>query len=197
MNSYEVFCLYQAIKLHFSQDSYDFFKYHGKSRITPDAFENRKDKWYFSKLSRKFNERDECIMFLVANMLEDDKAWIGNLLTEQADDINRHRQKVIQSLTYTFENDVTNLLGQVSEPDQMLKVIDGEHPLLLKSLMRKEVQIETVCIMNSLMKFLPMWQKRIEDTIIWPSWQMKIRKYAAFLQVDDVKYRNILKKVIV
>jgi hypothetical protein len=196
MTGYEVFCLYQSLKLHFSQESYDYFKYQGKSRVTIESFENRKDKWHFSKLSRKFNNKDECIDFLVANFIDNDKVWVGTLLTEEADAIYRERQRVIQSLSYTFENDCARLFDTGEDPNAIIKSTDGEHPVLLKKVMQKEVQIETLCILNSILQFLPMWKKRINDTIIWPIWQMKMLKYAAFLPSDVVKYKLILKKVI-
>lgn len=196
MTGFEVFCLYQSLKLHFSQDSYDFFKYQGKSRVTIETFENRKDKWHFTKLSRKFNNKDECIDYLVANFLENDKVWVGTLLTEEAEALYRQRQKVIQSLSYTFENDCGNLFGDITDPNVIIRVTDGDHPILLKKTMQKSIQIETLCLLNSMLNFLPMWKNKITDNIIWPIWQLKMLKYAAFLPADMIKYKLILKKVI-
>jgi hypothetical protein len=196
MTGYEVFCLYQSLKLHFTQDSYDFFKYQGKSKVTIESFENRKDKWHFTKLSRKFSNKEGCIDFLVANFLEDDKVWVGTLLTEEADGIFKQRQKVIQSLSYTFENDCNLLFANVTDPNELLKVIDGEHPLLLKKTMQKVIQIETLCILAKILDFLPMWNSKITDTIIWPLWQSKVIKYSPFIQFDEAKKRRILKNSI-
>lgn len=196
MTAYEVFCLYQSIKLHFTQDSYNFFKYQGKSKVTIESFENRKDKWHFTKLSRKFSNKEVCIDFLVANFLEDDKVWVGTLLTEEADAIFKQRQKVIQSLSYTFENDCNLLFANSTDPNELLKVTDGEHPLLLKKTMQKVIQIETLCILAKILGFLPMWNSKIADTIIWPLWQSKVIKYTAFLPVDMIKYKMLLKKVL-
>jgi hypothetical protein len=196
MTAYEVFCLYQSLKLHFTQQSYDYFKYQGKSKVTIDSFEVRKDKWHFSKLSRKFTNKEECVSFLVANFLEDEKVWIGSLLTEEADIIYKKRQKVIQSLSYSFENDCIRLFENNENPNGLLKVTNGDHPILLKKTMRKEIEIETVCILNMILNFLPNWQTKINDTIIWPIWQTKILKYAAFLPQDVVKYKLLLKKVL-
>ena len=64
ITGYEAFCLYQAIKLHFTTDYYDYFKYGGKSKISVDAFENRKDKFYFYKLSRRLQSKDDLVDFL-------------------------------------------------------------------------------------------------------------------------------------
>lgn len=196
MTAYEVFCLYHSLKLHFTQQSYDYFRYQGKSKVTIDSFEVRKDKWHFSKLSRRFTNKEECVSFLVANFLEDEKVWIGSLLTEEADIIFKKRQKVIQSLSYTFENDCIKLFEHHENPNGLLKVTNGEHPVLLKKTMRKEIEIETACILNMILNFLPNWQTKISDTIIWPIWQTKILKYAPFLPQDTVKYKLLLKKVL-
>lgn len=196
MTAYEVFCLYHSLKLHFTQQSYDYFRYQGKSKVTIDSFEVRKDKWHFSKLSRRFTNKEECVSFLVANFLEDEKVWIGSLLTEEADIIFKKRQKVIQSLSYTFENDCLKLFEHNENPNGLLKVTNGEHPVLLKKTMRKEIEIETACILNMILNFLPNWQTKISDTIIWPIWQTKMLKYAPFLPQDTVKYKLLLKKVL-
>jgi hypothetical protein len=66
----------------------------------------------------------------------------------------------------------------------------------LKSGLRKEVSIETVCLLNNVLGFVPMWSKKIADTIHWPNYRMKLLKYAAFLPKDDVKYKLLLKKVL-
>lgn len=196
ITGYESFEIYQALKLHFTQDSYNYFKYNGKSNISITSFENRKDKYHFYKLSRKYTDRDTLVNFLVSNFLEDDKMWVGSTLQEEAEINYRKRQKVIQSLSYVFENDCRKLFEHENDPNSILKVTNGEHPILLKSTMRKEIEIETTCILNMILNFLPKWQTKITDTIIWPLWCSKIKKYAAFLPQDTVKYKLILKKVI-
>jgi hypothetical protein len=98
ISGYEAFGLYQSLKLHFTTDSYDYFKYNGKTNVTVTAFENRKDKYHFYKLSRKYTNKEDLINFIVANLIEDEKSWVGALLQEEADMNFRKRQKVIQSL---------------------------------------------------------------------------------------------------
>lgn len=196
MTPYEVFGIYQALKLHFTQESYDFHKYNGKSRISLDAFDKRKDKWHFAKLSRKFNDRDECIHFIIANLLEDNQSWVGNLLMPEADDVYKNRQKVIQSLSYTFENDCRHLFEDANNPNDVVKVVDGDYPIVLKKTMQKITQIETLCILAKLLGFLPNWSKQISDTIIWPNYRMKVVKYSDFLQFDTNRYKLLLKRIL-
>ena len=56
--------------------------------------------------------------------------------------------------------------------------------------------IETVIIMDDLMNFLPMWQRKIQDDIIWPKWELKLTKYKPFLHYDKNKLKSILKEMV-
>ena len=192
MTGYEAFCLYNSLKLHFSTDSYDYFKYQGKSRVTIDSFENRKDKYFFYKLSRR-NEKEDYVEFLVSNFLYDETIWVGKLLEEEALTRHRERMKVLQSMTYTFTNDCKHMLEDCKQPNDLL-ITTGEYPKLLTMTLRREVTLETFCILNSLMNFLPMWTKRIDDTIRWPGIKRKSMKYLPHIKFDCVKMKAILLK---
>jgi len=195
MTGYETFGLYQALKLHFTSESYDFFKYNGKTNASVTTFENRKDKYHFYKLSRKYSDRDDMVNFIVANFVEDENSWVGSLLQENAEVNFRKHQKVIQSLSYTFENECRNLFEGFSNPNDII-MTDGVYPVLLTKTLRNEISIETLCVLNGVLNFFPMWAKRIDDTIRWPEFRRKCVKYASFLPKDDVKYKLILKKVL-
>ena len=195
MTGYETFALYNALKLHFTKDSFDFFKYGGKSRVSVNAFENRKDKWFFYKISRRYIKREELISFMVSNLLENENLWVGELLEEKSNTVYLKRQKVIQSLSYTFKNDCLNLFEGSENPNDVLKT-SGDYPILLKKALQKQVEIETICILNSILKFFGTWNRKITDTIRWPEYCRKINKYAPFLKYNDVQYKLILKEII-
>lgn len=190
MTGYEAFCLYNSLKMHFTLESYDYFKYNGKTKTSIDAFENRKDKYYFYKLSRR-NTKEDYIDFLVSNFVHDENVWVGTLLTEEAMMIHRDRMKVIQSLSYTVGEDFSKLIDKCSDPNELLKV-EGEYPILLTMMLQKDIRIETMCIMNALMNFFPMWNKKITDTIRWPQIRKKCLKYTSFIQFDGYKMKNLL-----
>ena len=196
MTGYETFGLYQALKLHFTQESYDFFKYNGKTNVSVTTFENRKDKYHFYKLSRRLAQKEDMIDFIVANLVEDEKTWVGSLLMQESEVNYRKHQKVIQSMSYTFENDCKLIFGDcILNPNEVL-MTDGDYPVLLKKGLQKLVNIESVCLLNNMLGFVPMWSKKIADTIHWPNYRMKLLKYSAFIPKYDVKYKLILKKVL-
>lgn len=195
MTGYEAYALYNSLKLHFTQDSYDYTKYNGKSRTTVDSFEKRKDKYLFHKLSRKYTSQDELAQFLIANFVNDPSVWVGKLLEESSEDIFREQQKALQSLSYIFENECEELFQKYDNPNEVLKT-QGDYPVLLTKMLRKEIHFETVCILNKILNFVPMWDKKISDTIQWPQIKKKIEKFTCFLPTDVLKYKLILKKIL-
>jgi hypothetical protein len=78
----------------------------------------------------------------------------------------------------------------------MLTVINGQHPTLLREVMSGTITVETIAILNDIMNFFPMWDRKISEDIIWPNWCLKVKKYTPFIQYDKDKFRNILKEIV-
>jgi hypothetical protein len=133
--------------------------------------------------------------FYVANFVYGKSDWVGELLQDGNENYLKW-QKIIQSLTYTFENDIVHLLDEVEKPNDLLLVKSNEFPKLLQSVMNYSISIETVIILNDIMNFFPMWKKQIDDDIVWPDWQRRIEKYSPFIHYDKTKLKNILKEKI-
>jgi hypothetical protein len=188
------FALYNALKTHFTSKSYDFFRYNGKTNVSKETFLKRKDKYSFYKLSRKFS-LEELRNFYIANFVYGDASWVGEMTGPEGEVAYKKWQKINQSLTYVFENDILGLVGN-DAPEQMLIVNDGQHPTLLREVMSGTISMESLCILNDIMNFFPMWDRKINDDIIWPNWRLKCEKYTPFIQYDKVKFKNILKEVI-
>ena len=191
---FAAFALYNALKTHFTSKSYDFFKYNGKTNVSKETFMKNKSKYQFYKLSRKYS-LEELRNFFIANLVHGDSSWVGEMLGPEGDKAYTKWQKTNQSLTYVFENDIIGLLGD-DDPEQMLAVIDGQHPNLLREVMSGSIQIETMVILNDIMNFFPMWDRKISDDIIWPNWRLKCVKYTPFVTYDKVKFKNILRELV-
>lgn len=190
MTGYEAFCIYNALKMHFTSDSYDYFLYNGKTKISVDSFEKRKDKYFFYKLSRR-NVKEDYIDFLVSNFVYDEDVWVGKLVDEDALMVHRERMKTIQALTYNVSEDFSRILSVSHDPNDVLKV-NSDYPTLLTMMLQNDIKIETVCILNSIMNFFPHWSKKINDSIRWPMIRKKCIKYTPFIQFDKQKMKTIL-----
>jgi hypothetical protein len=194
-NGFSAFALYNAIRLHFTSDSYDFFKYNGKTNVSKSSFSSRKDKYTFYKLSRKY-KLEELKYFYISNFLEKNVNWIGDITGPDGESVFKEWQSRCQSLTYNFEQDIILVLEKGESLDSMFKVTDGQYPLLLNEVMQRNIKIETFVILNDLLNFFPMWSKKISDTIIWPDIKRKCEKYTPFLNYDKVKFKNIVKQSV-
>lgn len=194
MTPYECCYHYTGIKLHFTT-SYDYVKYNGKVQLTKEQFEKRKDKFFFQKLSKKYSKQEELIEFLISNFIDKDKVWVGDLLLEQATSNYQNRQKILQSLSYIFENDCSFLFYEINNPNEIL-ITNGDYPILLKKTLQQDIHFESFCILNMILNFFPMWKNKISDNVYWPTVCKKVEKYSCFLPKDHVKYKKILKKVL-
>ena len=195
MNGYDLYCTYQAIKLHFTSEKYNFFQYDGKTRVSVEAFQKRRDKFLFHRLARKYRD-DEMVPFLVANFVHSDDNWTKSLLEDQAEETYRDWRRTTDSMTKVYLEDLQKICPDPKEFNNLFKVEDGQFPKLLVSFMQKEITIETMVILNNIFDFIRIWDKKISDDIIYPKMSRKIRKYGAFLNVNVDKYKQLTKETL-
>tara|TARA_B100000459_G_scaffold144277_1_gene106780 strand:- start:10540 stop:11133 length:594 start_codon:yes stop_codon:yes gene_type:complete len=187
---FESYKLYNALKLHFETDGYDAIKYHFKTSIKPTSFFKRKDKFFFAKLAKTYeNELKE---FYIANFKNDVK-YVGDMLNEGGERYYRDHKKIMESLTYQFQTDINKLNDMDVSFDSLLEAEENNHPLIIKLWMQEEILLETVVILDSLLGFVERENKKITDTIIWPDIYRKIMKYKPFVKFDRDKCLNLLK----
>lgn len=189
MNGFDVYKLYLAIKLHFTSDKYNFFTFNGKTRTTLESFEKRKDKYFFKKLATKF-DRDELIQYFVANFVQNEDTWIGDISRMENSSIHSNWLKKIQSMSFVFSNDVDVLLRDNNFED--IFRVNHTHPPLIKKYLSKSISLETLVILNQLLYFIKDFDKTIKDPLVWPDLKRKVVKYEPFLSIDKPKYKQIL-----
>ena len=186
MTPLEAFKLYTAIKNHFSTESYDYFKYNGKTRVSEHTFETRKDKYMFYKLSK----HEDPLNFLVANLSIVPNLWVGEMFSAECQQRYKDFLKKKQSLTYIFKNEIDALLDDF---DKNFQVPAGGYPHLLNLLVRKKISIETFIIIQDCVRFFGTWNKQIQDTVQWPKIAMQCRKLYPFLSYEKDKYCEIMR----
>ena len=111
------------MKSHFNSD-YDFNKYNGKTSVSVDSFLKRNDRPFLEKLVENIKTIQKSFLYLI--LLKTQKVRVGNF----TDDNFVQYQKRKQSLKYTYENDVLNLLRKYQSYDKLFEVKDGQHPMI-------------------------------------------------------------------
>ena len=66
------------------------------------------------------------------------------------------------------------------------------HPYVIKEYMSGTICLETVVILNKLVKFMDRADSVITETILWPDVSRKIRKYNTFVNINI----NNMKKIV-
>ena len=193
MSGFSAYLEYTAIRLHFNS-TYDYFKYSGKVPLTIEHYEKRTDKHIFEKLSRKY-VNDTLKDYYVSNFLDNklNVGWVGNIVGHEGEDSYARWSRIIQSITYIFKNDLDYLLDLYENPNKILIVESEDYPILLQEVMRKNIHIETFCILNKILKFKVLWDKKVKDDIIYPYYQKLMIKYTPLIPHDITKMKIILK----
>lgn len=191
----ECYRTYIAIKNHFTQKKYDYHKYNGKVKASLESFYKRKDRFWFEKMSRTKTE-DEIKNFFVANFAscnDPQTLWIGEII-KNGESNYKNWQKKIQSLAYLFKEE----LGIICSQDDFIsnfKIIGSKHPKIIKLYLSNKISLETLIILNKILKYKANYDKNLEDPI-WEFTSMKIEKYSPFIHIDIDKYKNIVKEII-
>ena len=193
LSAFDTYCLFLALKNHFTRDSYDFFKYRGKVNASPDSFMSRKDRFQFQKLSRLHTDI-EMPDFIVANILCG-KAWVGDFLDDDAEENYLKHLKIRQSLSYMFANELDAMFRDC-QPTVSFRVYRDRYPSAFMYYLSGNITIETMVILNTLLNYIPKWDSFYSDDSIWPKHSMLIKKYAPFLECDKQKMKVILKNKI-
>ena len=189
MTGFEVYKMYLALKLHFTSDTYDYFQYGGNAKASQVSFDQRKDKFFFVKLSRKFKDF-ELRDFFVANFLAEDKVYPATLVREGAKNYAEYIKRK-ESLSYQFREDV-GTLHDLQEDFEGLFTVTSVHPPLVKAYLGAKISIETLTIFNKVFHFISHFDKTIRDEIVWKPLRNKVVKYDPFLSVELGKYKSIV-----
>lgn len=186
MNANEALQYYTAIKLHFTNPSYDFFQYRGQVKYALDLGK-RKDKWQLQKIAK----HPDPFGLLVCNLSINPGAWTGDIISDVGLKRYKEWQKRNESLTYTFEQDLKKLKPKF--PDNT-SIPPSEHPYLLKLYLGEHICIESFVILNFFFDLKDRWDMDMPNDIIWRSIRMSIQKYAPFVKFDRLKCLDAVRK---
>lgn len=182
--------MYNALKLHFNSEEYDYIKYNGKTRI---KFIPQQQLYAFQKLNNRYG--DELKNFYVSNLLENPNIWIFDLLNQECDDIYKKWKRTQESLGYVFKNDVSTILESCDDVNDVFK-IKNTFPPLMKMVQQKKITIETLLILDSILNFIDKWNRQIKEELIWKPFNLKCNKYKPFLLFDSNKMKKILREEV-
>jgi hypothetical protein len=185
---------YVALRLHFTQDSYDYFKYQGKVKpIKGSTFEARNDVFHFRRLERRY--KDDLTGFYVANMTQGVR-FIREMVTVEAEKRYVDWKRHMESITYRFKQDMQNVAESCSDVAKAWST-NGDHPEVLRLYLGGKLSIESLILSDRVLKFQDRWDTRITDTIIWPDVSRLMKKYGPFVTADNDTIKKTMRQVFI
>ena len=132
MEPIDVYLMYCAMKAHFGKTDYNFIKYGGKSRVSRNSFFKRKDRYFFVKLSRKYETENEIRNYFIANFMMEQRGYVANF-----NDENYEKWQNRQNNFYDiFANEIQPL---VKDFNSLFEIKKSEHPKLMKEYLGKRI----------------------------------------------------------
>ena len=195
MNGFEVYKIYLAVKLHFTSKgrSYDFHKHLGRTTARLETFTKRRDRYFFHKLSKSYNN-NTIVDYFVSNFVTNTNLWVGDIIGKTGDDNYKQWSKKIEALHYYYEQDIDYILEQYYKFDDLFKSVNGQHPPILKMFLSKRINFETVLILDEILSFTKQLNKNINEKVLWPKLYDRMIRYRAFLNYNLTKYKMTLKR---
>jgi hypothetical protein len=188
-DAFKTYIDYLALKRHFTTKTYDYHKYNGKVKASFEAFQTRKDAFFFYKLSLKPARRN----LMLSNIVKNSNIWAGDFLEEPAEETYMNWKKRMDGLTYHFQQDLKQLDDNYKSN---FIVKDGQHPKLLSCFLQRKLSLETFTILTNLSNVLDYWNETVVDKIVAGDKILLSRKYFPFLDFDQKKFSLIIKNHI-
>ena len=198
MNGFEVYKIYLAIKLHFTSkgQSYDFHKHNGRTTARLATFTKRRDRYFFHKLSKSYNDKS-IVDYFLSNFVSNTNIWVGDIIGKTGDDTYKQWSKKLEALHYYYEQDIDYLIERMTANEMTFDDIftskNGQHPPILKMVLAKRINLETFVILEDLLSFSKQLNKDISETVLWPKLCDRIERYRPFLHYNITKYRITLR----
>ena len=186
MEPVDVYLMYCALKAHFGKSDYDYITYKGKTKIKRESFYKRKDRSFFVKISKKYDNPQD---YFLSNFIKDRNGYIANFNDQNYESWKLKRQGF-------FEGFGVEMYPLVLSFEALFDIKNGNHPKLLKEFLGGRVSIETMIILNNLVNYSKKWDKQLEDDVVWPDLKKFMNNYKRFLTIDEKRYRMKLLKLI-
>ena len=185
--SFRLYVNYLAMKKHFTTDGYDYHRYNGKVRAGFDKYQTRPDVYFFHKLSKADDPQGQ----MLANMIVKPDIWIRDIVEETGEARYLEWRKRMESLTYTFKNDLNKLDDNYQAN---FAVHNGQHPHIMSLYLQRQISLETLSIIAKASNIFAYWEKEIVDKFVARDIIRISRKYRPFLEISEKKFKDLIRE---
>jgi len=190
-SGYLAYLKYLALQRHFTS-GYDYHKFGGKVKASTDAYQKRNDMFSFEKLTKVINVED-IEDFYVAHFVNEPKCWIKNMNKSTFEEWKNKLRRMPQ----LFKEDMEHI--KEVGPSKMLAVRHDSIPLIHDKVMKDEINLESVVLLDSIYPFVQKHENVVELPFVWPDYIRKVNKYKPFIlnKLEYKYYEDIARDILI
>ena len=187
-----VYVLYLILKQHMN-GRYDAIKYNWCLRVTDAAFNKRRDRYYFTKLSEKYTLRELYFIFL-SNLVANTDAWVGEIVDIDALAWYREYIGKISGASTKFDDEIKDVFYFAKRRGVTLKQLMVYNPEtqtsgIFKLLQNRVISFETFMMLDSILNIIEKHDEVAKD-LIWQTYSVKLKAYRKLLVIDSNKVKQ-------
>jgi T4 gene Gp59 loader of gp41 DNA helicase len=181
LSEFQAFQIFCAMRLHFKSDKYDYVKYNGATRVTLESYSERKDKYMFQKLAKKYS-KENLEHLLVANLYRESDIWVGNLFQDQSMKRYNKRMSFVTSPAYFVANEMDKILNETDFKTLFHQDEPGSSTEFWAALIDEQISPETYIVVNDILQFEKKWNT--DNEFIWGTEKKLLTKLKPFTKYD-------------
>ncbi|AUM58381.1 DNA helicase loader [Proteus phage phiP4-3] len=194
-----VYQLYLMLKNHMN-GKYDVIKYNWTMRISDAAYNKRRDKYFFEKLSDKY-KLNELVYIFISNLVANQDAWIGEI--SDADALVFYREYIgkLQGLSDVYKEDLKNIyyfskkINVSSLKDIFEYNTKTQTSYIFKLLQSNIIGYETFILLDSFLGLINKHDQCSTD-LVWSTYSTKLSSYKKLLEIDSETAKKVFVETI-
>jgi hypothetical protein len=139
--------------------------------------------------------------YFVSNFAVDSHKWIGSVINNEGAENYTKFRKYKESFDYHFRNDCVAIRNELDNKSISFNggfdVVSGQHPRILRLLLRKKIHLQTTVILDTILSFSKVWDKEIEEKVVWPKIKHTLNKFRPFVMYNETQVKLIMKEIFV
>ena len=193
ISGYDVWNMYTTIKLHFSSDKFDAFKYRFKSHACKqDKFESWKGRYTANAISHEYQFKDRALLALSSVLVRNEKAWITEILDQKS--------KPLYTRSRSYYNSTSLVLRELESLVKSENFIPSlKSGMLAQDLLFSENKmcLELACYLFHCVPELRVGMlSHCDSSLIREQLEFKLRKLSPFCTLNTSEERVFIRKTL-
>jgi hypothetical protein len=178
MTGYEVYKTYIAIKLHFTNDLYDYFACGGRIKANHSSYLKRNDQYFFDYLAKNGGNEEDIKMKFVLYYVNERNLYIKDVVREYRKPQNYFLQWLgyIEGFPYTAIQQLENIRNSSLKTGSIIDAFSS--PTIFEKYLEREIMPETFILFDSFFGI----SKMLKSNLLWKEEKKVLTKYYPFVK---------------